>query len=368
MVVEDNSVKRTPLHALHLELGGKMVNFAGWELPIQYPAGLMTEHRHCREKCALFDVSHMGQVKLRGDGIAEKFEKLVPASLVSLGEGKARYTFFTNAQGGVLDDLIVSNASDHFFIVVNASMRNQDLQIMRDGLPEVQIEELNHHALIALQGPASEKVLASQTNHPCDLKFMETMVTEIGGHPCRVSRLGYTGEDGFEISMPVESAEALTRAFLSHDDCEPAGLGARDSLRLEAGLCLYGEDIDPTTSPVEAGLSWAIPKRRRENGGFPGAERILNEIENGAARKLVGVRPQGRAPARSGVEIQTQTGLVCGAVTSGGFGPTVEGPVAMGYVTSEMSEPDTKVNLMIRGKPHPAVITPLPFVKQNYKR
>lgn len=360
--------KRTPLYDLHVELGGKMVDFAGWEMPVQYPMGVMGEHKHCRAKAALFDVSHMGQVILKGEGAATKLEALVPAALTALPEGKARYTFFTNEAGGIMDDLIVANAGDHLFLVVNASMRHQDIPHMKAHLDGIEVIEIFDRALIAVQGPAAETVVAALCPAVVDMGFMETIVADIKGVSCRISRLGYTGEDGFEISIPEEEAQNIARAFLAHEDCEPAGLGARDSLRLEAGLCLYGSDIDNDTSPIEASLLWAIQKRRREEGGFPGAERIQKEIAQGAARKLVGIKPDGRAPARSGVEVQTLSGETIGAITSGGFGPTVGAPVAMGYVTKSHSAPGEKVNLIIRGKAQPAEIVSLPFVQQNYKR
>jgi len=362
------SPKRTPLYELHLELGGKMVEFAGWELPIQYPTGLMAEHNQCREKAALFDVSHMGQVELHGENAAEKLETLVPSKISTLAQGQARYTFFTNDAGGIMDDLIVSNAGDYLFAVVNASMRHQDIPHMQDNLDGIDVIEIFDRALIAVQGPAAEAVVKAHCPAAADLKFMQTMVADVLGSECRISRLGYTGEDGYEISMPEDKAIEITRAFLEHEDCAPAGLGARDSLRLESGLCLYGNEIDNTTSPVEASLTWAIQKSRRENGGFPGAERILREISEEPTRKLVGIQPEGRAPARAGVEIHDQNGRQIGSITSGGFGPTIGGPVAMGYVLTEHSEIGSRVELMIRGKAHPATVAKLPFIQQNYKR
>ncbi|MCP5073696.1 MAG: glycine cleavage system aminomethyltransferase GcvT [Rhodobacteraceae bacterium] len=360
--------RRTPLYDLHLEHGGKMVDFAGWEMPVQYPLGIMGEHKQCRERAAIFDVSHMGQVELRGKNTAEELEKLVPASIVPLAENKARYTFFTNPQGGIMDDLIVSNAGDHLFVVVNASMRDQDIGHMRNNLDRIDVIELTDRALVAVQGPKAEAVVGALCPAAIDLKFMETSVVDIIGASCRISRLGYTGEDGYEISIPEDRALEITNAFLAHEDCEMAGLGARDSLRLEAGLCLYGNDIDNGTSPIEASLNWAIQKRRREGGGFPGAERIQAELANGPTRKLVGIKPEGRAPARQGVEIQDQDGNTVGMVTSGGFGPTVQGPVSMGYVSTELSAPGSKVDLLVRGKAQPAEVIALPFVQQNYKR
>jgi len=360
--------RRTPLYDLHLELGAKMVDFAGWEMPVQYPMGIMGEHAQCRDKAALFDVSHMGQVELRGAGAAKALEALVPSVIDGLKEGKARYTVFTNTEGGIMDDLIVSNAGDHLFVVVNASMRDQDIGHMRANLAGVEVIELTDRALIAVQGPKAEAVIGPLCPAVRDLAFMETTVAEIAGVACRVSRLGYTGEDGFEISMPADRAVDLARLFLDHEDCAPAGLGARDSLRLEAGLCLYGNDIDPTTSPVEAQIQWLIQKRRREEGGFPGAGRILKELAEGPARKLVGIKPEGRAPARHDTVITDADGAEIGIVTSGGFGPTVGGPVSMGYVAADHAEIGTEVLLVVRGKSNPARVVALPFVKQNYKR
>jgi len=360
--------KRTPLFDLHVELGGKMVDFAGWEMPVQYPMGIMGEHKQCREKAALFDVSHMGQVILRGENVGEKLETLCPQAYATLKEGKARYGFFTNEDGGIMDDLIVSNAGDHYFVVVNAALRHQDIPHMQANLDGVEVTEIFDRALVAVQGPKAEDVVGDLCPAARELKFMETTVAEIGGAECRISRLGYTGEDGYEISIPEADAIRVSKLFLAHDDCEPAGLGARDSLRLEAGLCLYGNDIDQSTSPIEASLSWAIQKRRKEEGGFPGAARIQKELAEGAAKKLVGIKPEGRAPARQGVEIQSEGGDTLGAITSGSFGPTVGGPVAMGYVAADQSAAGTKVNLIIRGKAQPAEIVALPFVTQNYKR
>jgi len=360
--------RRTPLYDLHVEMGGKMVDFAGWEMPVQFPMGIMGEHKQCREKAGIFDVSHMGQVELRGENAAVELEKLVPASIVPLAENKARYTFFTNEQGGIMDDLIVANVGDHLIAVVNASMRDQDIGHMRSNMQDVDVIEISDHALIAVQGPRAVDVVGALCPAAIDLKFMETTVADILGVSCRISRLGYTGEDGFEISIPEGRAVEITRAFFAHPDCEPAGLGARDSLRLEAGLCLYGNDIDNNTSPIEAQLNWAIQKRRREGGGFPGAVRIQKELAEGPGRKLVGIKPDGRAPARAHVEVQSLDGEAIGEITSGGFGPTVGAPVAMGYVTASNSKAGTKVNLIIRGKPQPATITALPFVQQSYKR
>ena len=360
--------KHTPLYDLHCELGGKMVDFAGWEMPVQYPMGIMGEHNICRTKAALFDVSHMGQVILRGHNVAQKLEALVPSALKELPVGKARYTVLTNANGGIKDDLIVSNAGDHLFLVVNASMRDKDISYMTQALDGIEVREIFDQALIALQGPAAEHVLKSHCNAIVNLKFMESITATISGVPCRISRLGYTGEDGFEISIPESKAEDITRSILDHPDCFPAGLGARDSLRMEAGLCLYGNDIDENKSPIEANLSWTIQKRRQLEGNFPGATRILRELADGPSQKLVGIKPLGRAPARAGVEVQNQNGQVIGTITSGGFGPTFEGPIAMGYVAINQAKPGNQINLVIRGKQQPAEVCTLPFIKQNYQR
>ncbi|WP_419799244.1 MAG: glycine cleavage system aminomethyltransferase GcvT [Terasakiella sp.] len=363
-----SNIKKTPLYDLHVELGAKMVEFAGWSMPINYPMGIMGEHNHCRTKAALFDVSHMAQVIVRGENRAKAFEALVPSNIDGLPVGKARYTFFTNDEGGIMDDLIVSNAGDYLFVVVNAAMRDQDIPHMKNNLTGCEVIEITDHALLAIQGPVAESVVAKHAPAVADLKFMETMEVDFLGATCRISRLGYTGEDGYEISIPQDEATRIAKILLEDENLAPVGLGARDSLRLEAGLCLYGNDIDATTSPVEAQLNWAMQKRRREEGGFPGADRILKELAEGATRKLVGIQPLGRAPARHGVEVVSMDGTSIGQVTSGGFGPTFEGPVALGYVASEFAAPDTEVQLSVRGKLLPAKIVKTPFVQQNYKR
>ena len=362
------SPRRTPLYDLHNELGGKIVEFAGWELPVQYSAGIVSEHNQCREKAALFDVSHMGQVVVQGDDVGKAFEALVPSAITTLKPGKARYTVLTNDAGGIRDDLIVANTGDGLFVVVNGAMRDQDIAHMRAHLDGFVVTELLDRALVAVQGPAAVDVVAALAPAAAGLSFMETLEAVVLGHTCRVSRLGYTGEDGFEVAMPADHAIEITRALLAHEDCAPAGLGARDSLRLEAGLCLYGHDIDTETSPIEAQLPWIIQKRRREEGGFPGAERIIRELSDGPARKLVGLRPQGRAPAREGCEIHSLDGAVIGGVTSGGFSPTLGCPISMGYVATEFASPGANVNVMVRGRPMAAEVSTLPFVPHNYKR
>ena len=361
--------RRTPLYDLHRELGGRIVAFAGWELPVQYPAGILAEHQHCRTAAALFDVSHMGQVRLDGDGAAAALERLVPADLQSLPPGRARYTQLTNEAGGIRDDLIVSNAGDHLFVVVNAGNRDGDLAHLRAALdPSIAITELADRALLALQGPEAAAVLSRLAPASAALRFMTTDLMAVAGIPCRVSRLGYTGEDGFELSVPAAEAVTLARRLLAEPEVAPAGLGARDSLRLEAGLPLHGHEIDPTTTPVEAGLAFSIGKRRRAEGDFPGAETILRQLAAGPERRLVGLKPEGRAPAREGTEIQLLDGTPVGRVTSGGFGPTVGGPIAMGYVTAAHAAAGTEVALLVRGKPLPARIVPLPFVPHRYHR
>ncbi len=361
--------RRTPLYDLHVELGGRMVEFAGWTLPVQYPAGIMAEHRHCRSAAALFDVSHMGQVLVRGEDAALAFERLVPADVGGLGLGQLRYTVFTNEQGGVLDDLIVGRVEGGLFVVVNAGCRDADLAHMRATLePACAVEELAGRALLALQGPAAAAVMARLAPAAAGLAFMQAAEMPVGGLACRVARSGYTGEDGFELSIDAARGEALARRLLDQPEVAPAGLGARDSLRLEAGLCLYGHELSTTISPIEAGLAWTIPKRRRVDGGFPGATVILEQLAEGAKRKLVGLRPDGRAPAREGTEVQDADGQPLGRVTSGGFGPTAGGPIALGYVARAQAAPDTPLQLAIRGRPHPARIVKLPFVPHRYKR
>jgi glycine cleavage system T protein (aminomethyltransferase) len=368
----------TPLHDLHVELGGKMVPFTGYDMPVQFPAGIMVEHTHTRTKAGLFDVSHMGQVILGGapvEQIAAAFEALVPMNVLGLGEGRQRYGLFLNETGGILDDLMFANRGDHLFVVVNAACKEADVARMRAALePAITVTYIEDRALMALQGPAAEAVLSSLNPGAGEMRFMDVATLTLNGAECWVSRSGYTGEDGYEISVPADAAVDLARALLAHEDVMPIGLGARDSLRLEAGLCLYGHDIDTDTLPAEAGLVWAIQKARRTGGeragGFPGTAPVLAQIDAGAARKRVGLRPEGRAPMREGVEIYatTEGGAAIGRITSGGFGPTVGGPVAMGYVPSELSGPDTVVYGELRGKRLPLTVTKLPFVAAGFKR
>jgi len=362
-------VKRTPLYDLHVSLGGRMVPFAGYALPVQYPAGILAEHLQTRAAAALFDVSHMGQARLHGAGAAAAFEALVPADVQALKPFAQRYTVLTNEEGGILDDLMATRLPDGLFLVVNAACKDLDFAHLRANLPkDVTLEILPHRALLAIQGPAAETALARLAPPAARLAFMQGAWIDIRGVSCFVTRSGYTGEDGFEISVPDTHAFALAEDLLAQPEVKPAGLGARDTLRLEAGLCLYGHDIDTTTSPIEAGLTWTIQKRRRLEGGFPGAWRILRELAEGPSRVRVGIKPEGRVPARDGTEVMDATGGKLGAVTSGGFGPTVGGPIAMGYVAAGSAKPDTAVQLTVRNNAIPARIKPLPFVPHRYRR
>tara|TARA_R110002072_G_scaffold120755_2_gene254042 strand:- start:1286 stop:2335 length:1050 start_codon:yes stop_codon:yes gene_type:complete len=346
-----------------------MVPFAGYEMPVQYPAGILAEHNHTRAAASIFDVSHMGQVALRGDNPAAALESLVPGDIAGLATGRMRYTMFTNDAGGILDDLMVTNVGDYLFLVVNAACKDADINHLREGLPGgIDVEVLDDRALIALQGPAAANVLARHAPGTDTMPFMSALPFEIAGSRLAITRSGYTGEDGYEISIPSADAVRVTELLLADSDVELAGLGARDSLRLEAGLCLYGHDIDATTTPVEAGLTWSIGKRRRAEGGFPGADIIQRQIEEGTARKRVGILPDGKAPAREGTEITDPDGVAIGVVTSGGFGPTAGGPVAMGYVDSGYAAKETPVNLVVRGKPRPGRIAAMPFVPNRYYR
>ncbi|WP_323796396.1 glycine cleavage system aminomethyltransferase GcvT [Nisaea sp.] len=363
----EQTLLKTPLHGLHVELGAKMVPFAGYDMPVQYPAGVKAEHLHTRTKAGLFDVSHMGQVKLTGADAARDLERLVPGDLDGLSVGQMRYSMFTNDKGGILDDLMVCRIEDGLMVVVNAACKDADIAHMRANLSS-EITVLEDRALIALQGPGAEVALSALAPAAATLSFMTGAEMNVDGAACFVTRSGYTGEDGYEISVPADQADALARKLLAQNDVEAIGLGARDSLRLEAGLCLYGHDIDETTTPIEAALAWSIGKRRREEGGFPGADIILDQIKNGAPRKRVGILPDGRAPAREGTEIQAPDGTSIGIITSGGFGPCLEAPLAMGYVTTEHAAAGSAVNVVVRGKALPAKTAKMPFVPNGYKR
>lgn len=373
-----SDLKQTPLHALHIALGAKMVPFAGYDMPVQYELGVMKEHLHTRAKAGLFDVSHMGQVIVSGasyEAAARGLETLIPIDVLGLGQNRQRYGFFTNADGGIEDDLMLANREDHVFVVVNAACKSADIAHMKAALePEITVTEITDRALLALQGPSAESVLATFDPRAAAMRFMDVATLDLNGVEAWVSRSGYTGEDGYEISVPTDVAEDIAQALLEHSDVEAIGLGARDSLRLEAGLCLYGHDIDATTTPVEGGLTWAIQKVRRTGGdragGFPGAEKVLAEMDSGAARKRVGLLPAGRAPMREGVTLfatEEATDPI-GTITSGGFGPSVGAPVAMGYVTTEHAALGTTIFGELRGKRQPLTVAKMPFTAANFKR
>jgi aminomethyltransferase len=365
----DDALQTTPLDALHRALGAKMVPFAGYDMPVQYPTGILAEHAWTRTHAGLFDVSHMGQVRLDGANAAAALERLVPGDIVGLKPHRTRYTLFTNEAGGILDDLMVTNCDDHLFLIVNAACKVADIAHLQAGIGrDGRVTPLPQRALMALQGPEAAAVLAPHAPDSATLGFMAGTAMAVAGIPCFVTRSGYTGEDGFEISVAAANAEALARRLLADVRVKPIGLGARDSLRLEAGLCLYGHDIDTTTTPIEADLAWTIQKRRRESGGFPGAAVILKQLAEGAPRKRVGLKPEGKAPAREHTPITTREGAPVGEVTSGGFGPTVGGPVAMGYVAASSAAPGTPVNLIVRDQPRPAAVAPLPFAPHRYHR
>lgn len=367
-------LQRTVLHPLHLELGAKMVEFAGYEMPVQYPLGVMKEHLACRSGAGLFDVSHMGQVIVRPEGSMEEaalaLEALMPVDVAILKPGRQRYGLLTTDDGGIIDDLMVANRGDHFLLVVNAATKDGDIAHLQANLKGVSVEPVEGRALIALQGPGAEDALAGFAPAVRDMRFMDV----ITAGDLWISRSGYTGEDGFEVSVPEDQAIDLARGLLAQEGVEPIGLGARDSLRLEAGLCLYGSDIDTTTSPVEADLGWAMGKSRRTGGdragGFPGADRILSEIENGPARLRVGLLPEGRAPMRAGTELFADEAAETpiGSITSGAFGPSIERPMSMGYVAADHAKEGTTVFAELRGKRLPAIVTSMPFRPSTYKR
>jgi aminomethyltransferase len=381
---DTSSLKRTPLHALHIARGARMVPFAGYEMPVQYSSGVLKEHLHTRSHAGLFDVSHMGQIALhaksgRVEDVAAALERLVPQDIGGLAPGRQRYAQFTNDAGGILDDLMVANFGRYLFLVVNAAGKAEDEAHLRAHVSDTCIiEPLPDRALLALQGPNAESVLARFCAEAPAMRFMDAgphrMHIEGLGIDCFVSRSGYTGEDGFEISVPADHAEALAAALLDNEDVLPIGLGARDSLRLEAGLCLYGHDIDTTTTPVEAALQWSIQKSRRNGGaragGFPGADAILSQLENGAPRRRVGLKPEGRAPVREGAPLfaDTSSGEQIGTITSGGFGPSLGAPVAMGYLPTPQAGLGGTVFAELRGQRLPLRVTAMPFVPNTYKR
>jgi aminomethyltransferase len=366
MTIASDLLRRTPLYALHLELGGKMVPFAGYEMPVQYPAGILKEHLHTREKAGLFDVSHMGQAFLAGDTAA--LERVTPADVTGLKEGMQRYGLLLTDAGTIKDDFMFSRLTGEadMYLVVNADTKEGDFAYIGEKLKGAAALTLRpDRALLALQGPMAATVLERHAPGISDLTFMKVVRTMVAGAPAIIGRTGYTGEDGFEISLEGADAERVARALLGESEVLPIGLGARDSLRLEAGLCLYGHDIDETRNPAEAALLWSIGKRRKEAKDFPGAARTLN---GAPAIKRVGILPDGRAPAREGTEIAAKDGRIIGKVTSGGFGPSLNAPVAMGYVESAFAANGTQVDLLVRGKAMPAVVSPTPFVPNRYRR
>lgn len=372
-------LKQTPLYDFHVAQGAKMVPFAGYDMPVQYPLGVMKEHLHTRAAAGLFDVSHMGQVMLTSpegvEAVAQALETLVPVSILALKPARQRYGIFTNEAGGILDDLMIANTGEALFLVVNAACKAEDIAHMKANLPDhVTVTEITDRALLALQGPKAEVALARLVPQVAEMKFMDSVRLDVNGVEWWISRSGYTGEDGFEISLPADLAADVAQKLVDMEEVEPIGLGARDSLRLEAGLCLYGHDIDTTTSPVEGNISWAIQKVRRNGGGraggFPGAERILKELDEGATRLRVGLLPQGRAPMREGTPLfaTTESSDQIGVITSGGFGPTVERPVAMGYLPVAFAADGTEVFAELRGKRLPVTVAPMPFRDATYKR
>ena len=373
----DAPIRHTPLHALHLALGAKIVPFAGYAMPVNYPAGILKEHLHTRAQAGLFDVSHMGQAMLGalpGTDIAAAFETLVPGAIAELKPGQMRYTMLLNAQGGILDDLMVTRPlrpehQHQLFLVVNAGRKAEDFAHIETALAgKATLTRMEDRALLALQGPQAAMILARHVPEAANLGFMYGRRFLAAGADLLISRCGYTGEDGFEISVPGHLAQDWAKRLLAEPEVAPIGLGARDSLRLEAGLCLYGHDIDETTTPVEASLLWSISKRRRENGGFPGSARIQAQIKDGPGRLRVGIRPDGRAPAREGTEITDSQGRSIGHVTSGTFSPSLNAPIAMGYVNASHAADGTIVHLIVRGKPLAARIAPMPFIPKRFHR
>ena len=380
VVTNSQPLMRTPLHGLHEDLGARMVPFAGYEMPLQFPPGVLKEHLHTRTAAGLFDVSHMGQIALRANSgnvldAARALERFMPVDILGLVPGRQRYAFLTSGSGGIIDDMLVANLGDHLLLIVNAARKPTDVEHLRSHLAETcDIVSLEYRALMALQGPKAEAALMRLAPGCAKMRFMDVRRLAIMATECVVSRSGYTGEDGFEISTPADVAREIAEGLFEDDAVAPVGLGARDSLRLEAGLCLYGSDIDETTTPVEAALAWAIPKVRRRHGsrdgGFPGAPVILRQLENGAVRRRVGLRPEGRAPVRAGTRLfaAEASDEAIGGVTSGGYGPSVEAPVSMGYVTVAPSSSETQIFAEVRGKRLPVTVSTLPFIDTHYKR
>ena len=371
----ETDLKRTPLYDLHVALGGKMVPFASYEMPVQYPAGIIKEHQHTRAAAGLFDIAHMGLITVKGGAdIRERLEKIFPADITGLTPGAIRYSFLLNDQCGVLDDLMITRLPEGedqntMIIVVNAGCKDQDLALLQKLLPDMRVTLHNELALLALQGPKAAEAFSHFSDAPQKLKFMQGGYFDVkGAGRCYISRSGYTGEDGFEMAIPNTAVKPFVEGLLKIDGVMPIGLGARDSLRLEAGLCLYGHELDTTITPVEADVMWAVAKRRRAEGGFIGAATMQKQLAEGVKRKRVAIKPEGRALAREQTDITDADGRKIGIVTSGGFGPSVDGPIAMGYVETAFATPDTPITLVVRGKPLPAKIVKLPFVPHRYYR
>jgi aminomethyltransferase len=364
-----SSLKRTPLFALHRKLGARMVPFAGYEMPVQYQ-GILAEHRHARTKAVLFDVSHMGQAMLIGEGVGDVLEKLVVADVKDMPAGRMRYTLLTNARGGIIDDIMLIQGGFYVWLIVNAARKDVDFAHIAHhiGNAAAELRRQPTRALLALQGPAAAAVLGRFAPAARLMLFMTSEPLTVGGIKCWVSRSGYTGEDGYEISVEAEEAEALARTLLAEPEVAPAGLGARDTLRLEAGLCLYGCDIDEETTPVEAGLAWTVHKRRRQEGGFPGATVILGQLVEGVARRRVGFRLDGKQPARASAPVLDAGGRTIGRVTSGTLSPSLGQPIAMGYVDTKSSEPGTPVQFVVRDKPLAGQVVRMPFVEHRYAK
>ena len=372
-----NQILKTALHDLHVNSGAKMVPFAGYSMPVQYKAGIMKEHLHVREAAGLFDVSHMGQLILKGadhEAVAKALEKIVPGDIQSLERGQMRYTLLLNDQGGIIDDMMLTRPADpekegYLQLVVNAACKDNDFEYIKKMLlSDIEAEKQDELGLIALQGPKAVEVLSALCPEVESLTFMTAKQLPLSGIDCHISRSGYTGEDGFEISVPNKEIKKLTQQLLSNEAVLPIGLGARDSLRLEAGLCLYGHDIDETTSPMEASLAWAVSKSRREKADFLGADTILGHLKNGVKRKRICISIKGRAPAREGAEIQNTDGEKIGTLTSGGFAPSLGQPIAMGYVAKDFSRVGTEINIVVRGKLLEAEVVKSPFVPHRYHR
>lgn len=368
--VHDKVIRHTALHPLHNELSGKMVEFAGYSLPVQFPTGIKTEHLHTRSAAGLFDVSHMGQIRITGESAAKSMEGLVSGDITSLGEFQQRYTLLTNDEGGIIDDLMLTRVPGGISLVVNAAAKESVFEYIKTRLPaKLGAELLERQALFALQGPRSVDVLEALAPGINTLEFMQAGVFQLNGSECLVHRCGYTGEDGFEIAISDDEALSLAETLLKHSDVLPVGLGARDSLRMEAGLCLHGHDIDARTTPAEAGLSWAVAQKYRrgeQQATFPGASLVLKQLVEGTERKLVGLRPEGKIPVREGASILDGEGQLQGAVTSGGFGPSVNGPVALGYVASKLAEMGTELQVEIRKRFHTMRIVKTPFIEHRY--